>query len=161
MVATLASMDLYEQLAVVFPGYARHLDAVGATPVEIPFYQCVSLGHMNDPLSGYMFIRKDVVFQVVPDLRDPCTETSLSIWILCAGIHGVPCDPYNPWRAPGKLGRHDRQLLDLLTILHVVAPGVVYRAPKIALVAAGGLPRLLVTTWAMTPTAAAATVAAV
>jgi hypothetical protein len=38
MVATLASMDLYEQLAAIFSGFAPHYYAVGATPVEIPFY---------------------------------------------------------------------------------------------------------------------------
>jgi hypothetical protein len=51
---------------------------------------------MNDLLSGYMFIRKDVVFQVVPDLRDPCIGTGLSIWILQARVHGVPRDAYDP-----------------------------------------------------------------
>jgi hypothetical protein len=48
-------------------------------PVEIPFYQHVSLNHMNDMLSGYKLIRKDVVFQVVLDLCDPCIRTSLRI----------------------------------------------------------------------------------
>jgi hypothetical protein len=62
MVIALTSIDLYEQLIAVFSGYALHQDAVGATPVEIPFYQCISLSHPNDPLSGYMLISKDVVF---------------------------------------------------------------------------------------------------
>jgi hypothetical protein len=35
----------------------------------------------------------DVFFQVVPDLRDPCIETDLSIWILRARVHGVPVMP--------------------------------------------------------------------
>jgi hypothetical protein len=70
--------------------------------VEIPFYQRVSLSHTNDPLSGYMLIRKDIVFQVVPDLRDPCIRTGLSIWILRVGVHGVPRDAYDPWRALAK-----------------------------------------------------------
>jgi hypothetical protein len=61
--------------------------------VEIPFYQCVSLSHTNDLLSGYMFIRKDVVFQVVSDLRDPCIGTSLSIWILHARFMKSPVMP--------------------------------------------------------------------
>jgi hypothetical protein len=51
---------------------------------------------MNDSLSGYMFIRKDVIFQVVPNLRDPCIGTDLSIWILHAEINGVPHGTYNP-----------------------------------------------------------------
>jgi hypothetical protein len=48
-------------------------------PVEIPLYQRVSLSYTNDLLIGYLFIRKDVVFQVVPDLCDPCIGTNLSI----------------------------------------------------------------------------------
>jgi hypothetical protein len=69
-------------------------------PVEIPFYQHVSLSHMNDPFTGYMFIRNDVVLQVVPDVDDPCIGTGLSIWILRAGVHRVPRDAYDPWWAP-------------------------------------------------------------
>jgi hypothetical protein len=57
---------------------------------------------MNDPLSGCMFIRKDIVFQVASDLRDPCIKTDLSIWILRIGVHGVPRDAYDTWRAPDK-----------------------------------------------------------
>jgi hypothetical protein len=62
LVATLTSMDLCEQLVAVFLGYAPHLEVISTTPVEIPFYQCVSLSHTNDPFSRYMFIRKDIVF---------------------------------------------------------------------------------------------------
>jgi hypothetical protein len=79
-------------------------------PVEIPLYQRVSLSHTNDPLSRYMFIWKDVVFQVVPVLYDPCIKTNLSIWILRARVQGVPRDAYDPWRAPDKLGHRDHQL---------------------------------------------------
>jgi hypothetical protein len=110
MVATLTSMDLYEQLIVIFPGYALHYDAIGATPVEIPFYQRVSLSHTNDPLIEYIFIRKDVVFQVVLDIHDPCIETALSIWIMHGRVHGVPRDAYDLWRALRKQGHLDRQL---------------------------------------------------
>jgi hypothetical protein len=62
MVTALASIDLCEQLVAVFLGYALHQDIVDATPVEIPFYQCISLSHPNDLLSRYMLISKDVVF---------------------------------------------------------------------------------------------------
>jgi hypothetical protein len=55
-------MDLCEQLIAVFLGYAPHLYAIGATPVETTFYQCLLLSHMNDLFNVYMFIRKDVVF---------------------------------------------------------------------------------------------------
>jgi hypothetical protein len=44
------------------------------------------------------------------------------------------------------------ELLDLLTLLRAVALGVVYQAPRTALVTARGLLRPLVTTWATTPT---------
>jgi hypothetical protein len=44
------------------------------------------------------------------------------------------------------------ELLDLLTVLHAVAPRVVYQAPRTIVVIAEGLPRPLVTTWAMAPT---------
>jgi hypothetical protein len=65
-------------------------------PVEIPFYQRVSLSHTNNPIGGVMVIRKDVVFQVSPDLRDPCIRTDLSFWVLRTGVHGVPHDAYDP-----------------------------------------------------------------
>jgi hypothetical protein len=44
------------------------------------------------------------------------------------------------------------KLLDFPALLHIVAPGVVYRAPQTALITTGGLLRPLVATWAMTPT---------
>jgi hypothetical protein len=43
MTSALASMDLCEQVAALFPGNAPHEDAFGATVVEIPFYHRVSL----------------------------------------------------------------------------------------------------------------------
>jgi hypothetical protein len=49
-----------------------------------------------------MLIRKDVVYQVVLDLHDPCIEIALSVWILRARVHGVPRDAYDTWRAPEK-----------------------------------------------------------
>jgi hypothetical protein len=45
-----------------------------------------------------------------------------------------------------------RELLNVPVLLGVVAPGVVHRAPWTALIMAEGLPRPLVTTWAMAPT---------
>jgi hypothetical protein len=108
MVAALSSMDLYEQLTTIFPGYAPQYDAIGATPIEIPFYQCVSLSHMSDPFNGYMLIRKDVVFQVIPDLHGPCIRTDLGVWILCVGVHGVSRDNYDPWWVPWEQDYWDR-----------------------------------------------------
>jgi hypothetical protein len=69
-------------------------------PVEIPFYQRVSLSQMGNPISRSHVVGKDVVFQVGPDLYDPCIGPSLSFWILRAGMDGVSCDAYDPWWAP-------------------------------------------------------------
>jgi hypothetical protein len=44
------------------------------------------------------------------------------------------------------------ELLDLPSLLGAMAPRVVHRTPRITLVSAGGLPQLLVTSWAMAPT---------
>jgi hypothetical protein len=69
-------------------------------PVEIPFYQRVSLSQTDNPISESHVVEKDVVFQVGPDLRDLCIGTSLSFWILCARMHGVSRDAYDTWQAP-------------------------------------------------------------
>ena len=80
MASTLASMDLREQLAALPLRNAPHEDAIGATAVEIPFYHRVAFSQSYYALSGHIVIRKDVVFQVVPELRDPCIGSSLSKW---------------------------------------------------------------------------------
>jgi hypothetical protein len=79
-------------------------------PVENPFYQCVSLSQTDNLISGSCVIRKDVVFQVGPDLHDPCIKTSLSFWFLCVGMHRVSCDAYDPWQAPWNQDRRHRYL---------------------------------------------------
>jgi hypothetical protein len=61
--------------------------------VEIPLYQHVPLSHTNDPFNGCIFIGKDIVFQVIPDVHGPCIRIDLSIWILRTGVHGVPVTP--------------------------------------------------------------------
>jgi hypothetical protein len=96
MVPALTSMDLSEQLAALLPGNAPHYDTIGATPIQISFYQCVSLSQMGNPISGSHVIRKDVIFQVGADLCDPCIRISLSFWILRIGMHGVSRDAYDP-----------------------------------------------------------------
>jgi len=68
-------MDLCEQLAALLLGNVPHEDATGATADR------VSLSQPHYALSRYMVFRKDVVFQVVPNLGDPCIETPLSIWM--------------------------------------------------------------------------------
>ena len=83
MTSALASMDLCEQFIALFLGYASHEDAIGATAVEIPFYHCVAFSQSHYALSRHMFIRKDIVFQVVLDLKDPCIGTSLSDGMRC------------------------------------------------------------------------------
>ena len=73
-------MDLREQLAALFLGNAPHEDTIGATAVEIPFYHRIAFSQSYYALSGHIIIMKDIVFQVVPDLRDPCIGSSLSRW---------------------------------------------------------------------------------
>jgi hypothetical protein len=46
VVPTLASVNLCKELTTLFLVYAPDLDTIGATPVEIPFYQRVSLSQM-------------------------------------------------------------------------------------------------------------------
>jgi hypothetical protein len=55
-------------------------------------------------------MRKDVVFQIVLDLRDPCIRTDLSILNLRVKVYGVPCDAYDPLQALDKQGHRDRSL---------------------------------------------------
>jgi hypothetical protein len=99
-------------------------------PLEIPFYQFVSLSQMGNPISGSHVIGKDVVLQVGPDLRDPYIRTSLSFWILRAGMHGVSRDTYDPWRAPWYQGRRDHQLrgAGITPSLGLAAQAVGYRS---------------------------------
>jgi hypothetical protein len=42
MTSALASMDLCEQVAALFPGNASHEDTISAIAVEIPFYHRVA-----------------------------------------------------------------------------------------------------------------------
>jgi hypothetical protein len=78
MIPTLASMDLCEQLTTFLPANTPHWDAIGATPVEIPLYQRVSLSQTGNPVSGCTVIGKDIIFQVGLNLCDPCIRTNLS-----------------------------------------------------------------------------------
>jgi hypothetical protein len=75
--------------------------------VEIPLYQHASLSQTGNLISGCTIIGKDIVFQVGPDLCDPCIRTDLSFWILRTGVHGVPRDAYDPWWAPWNQGHWD------------------------------------------------------
>ena len=59
---------------------APHEDTIGATAAEIPFHHRVAFSQSYYVLSGHIVIRKDIVFQVVPDLGDPCIWSSLSRW---------------------------------------------------------------------------------
>jgi hypothetical protein len=80
------SGNLCEELATLFLVYAPDLDTIGATPVEIPFYQCVSLSQMCDLINGCTVMGKGVVLQVSPNLHDPCIRTDLSFRILRAAV---------------------------------------------------------------------------
>jgi hypothetical protein len=81
MTFALSSMDLREQLTTLLLGDAPHENAVGTTAVEIPFYHRVSFSQPHYALCGHMIFRKDVFFQVVPDLGDPCIGTTLRHWL--------------------------------------------------------------------------------
>ena len=93
-------MDRREQLAALSLGNAPHEDTIGATAVEIPFYHRVAFSKSYYALSRHIVIRKDVVFQVVPDLRDPCIGTSLSNWKWRSEVSGILSSAHNPWRTP-------------------------------------------------------------
>jgi hypothetical protein len=80
MTSALASMDLREQVTALFLGDAPHEDAIGTMVVEIPFYHRVMLSHPDYALSRCLVFRKKIIFQVVPDLRDPCIGTFLRNW---------------------------------------------------------------------------------
>jgi hypothetical protein len=103
-------MDLRKQVAALFLGDAPHEDAVGATAVEIPFYHCVSLSHPDNALSRCLIFRKVIIFQVVPDLRDPCIGTFLRNWAWLPEVSGTLKGAHDPWRAPRMERRRDRQL---------------------------------------------------
>jgi hypothetical protein len=89
-------MDLREQVAALFLGDAPHEDAVGATAVEIPFYHRVPLCHPDYTLSRCLVFRKEIIFQVVPDLRDPCIRTFLRTWVWLPEVFGALEGAHNP-----------------------------------------------------------------
>jgi hypothetical protein len=74
-------MDLREQLTALLLGNAPHVNAIGATVVDIPFHHRVAFSQPHYALCGHMVFRKVILFQVVPDLRDPCIETTLRYWL--------------------------------------------------------------------------------
>ena len=100
-------MDLREQLAALFLGNSLHEDTVGATAVEIPFYHRVAFSQLYYALSRRIVIMKDIVFQVVPDLGDPCIGTSLSRWEWIYEVSRVLNSAHNPGRAPRMECRRD------------------------------------------------------
>ena len=108
MTSTLASRDLREQLAALFLGNAPHEDTIGATAVEIPFYHRVAFSQSYYALSGRIVIRKDIVFQVVPDLGNPCIGSSLSMWEWLYEVSMILNRAHNPGRAPQVECRRDR-----------------------------------------------------
>jgi hypothetical protein len=101
-------MDLREQLAALFPGNAPHEDAIGATAVEIPIYHRVSLSQPHYALSGSTVFRKDIVFQIVPDLGDPCIGTFLSNWKWRSKVSWVLRSAHYPWQTLEMEHRRDR-----------------------------------------------------
>jgi hypothetical protein len=101
-------MDLREQVAALFLGDAPHEDAVSTTAVEIPFYHRVTLSHPNYALSRCLVFRTEIIFQVVPGLRDPCIRTFLRNWMRPSEVFGTLEGAHNPWRAPRMERRRDR-----------------------------------------------------
>jgi hypothetical protein len=77
MPLTLTSMIVCEQLMALSLCYAVHEDAIGAMSVEIPFHQRVSLSQMDNPLSSFIWLKKDVIPQVIPDLGHPFIKIDL------------------------------------------------------------------------------------
>ena len=108
MTSALASMDLREQLATLSLGNAPHEDTIGATAVEIPLCHLVAFSQSYYALSERIVIRKDIVFQVVPDLGDPCIGTSLSRWEWLYEVSRILNRAHNPGRAPQVECRRDR-----------------------------------------------------
>jgi hypothetical protein len=81
MTSALSSMDIREQLMTLLLGNAPHENVVGATAVEIPLHHRVSFSQPHYALCEHMIFRKDVFLQVVPNLGDPCIETTLRYWL--------------------------------------------------------------------------------
>jgi hypothetical protein len=101
-------MDHCEQVAALFLGDAPHEDAIGATAVEIPFYHHVSLSQPHYALSRCLVFRKEIVFQVVPDLGDPCIGSFLRNWVQLPEVFRTLKGAHNPWWAPRMERRRDR-----------------------------------------------------
>ena len=101
-------MDLREQLMALSLGNAPHEDTISATAVETPFYHRVAFSQSYNALSRHNIIRKDVVFQVAPDLGDPCIGTSLSRWEWLYEVSRILNSAHNPGQAPRMECRRDR-----------------------------------------------------
>jgi len=101
-------MDLREQLTALLLGNAPHEDAIGTTVVEIPLYHRVAFSQSHYALGGSTIFRKDIIFQVVPNLGDPCIGTFLSTWKWRLEVSGILGGAHIPWRTPQMERRRDR-----------------------------------------------------
>jgi hypothetical protein len=108
MTSALASMDLYEQVVALFLGDAPHEVAIGAMEVEIPFYHRVSLSQSHYALNGCLVFRNKAVFQVVPNLGDPCIGTPLRNWVRLLEVFGTLEGAHNPSWTPRMEHHRDR-----------------------------------------------------
>lgn len=72
MAATLASINIHEQVEAIFSRDPFDEDVILTMLVEVPFYQSAALSLESDTFCIRIFLRKDIVFQVSLDLRDPC-----------------------------------------------------------------------------------------
>ena len=93
-------MDLRDQLVALSLGNAPHEDTIGATAVEIPFYYRVAFSQPDYALSGHIVIREDVIFQVAPDLGDPCIGSFLTRWEWLYEVTRILNRPHSPGWAP-------------------------------------------------------------
>ena len=100
-------MDLRDQLAALFLEKAPHEDTIGAMAEEFPFYHRVAFSQSYYALRGHIIIRKDIVFQVVPDLGDPCIGSSLSRWEWLYEVSRILDRAHNPGRASQVECRRD------------------------------------------------------
>jgi hypothetical protein len=90
-------LDLHEKLVTLLLGDAPHENTVGATAVEIPFHHRVSFSQPHYAFCSYMVFRKDVFFQVVPDLEDPCIGTTLRLWLWRYKVGRTLCSTHSLW----------------------------------------------------------------
>jgi hypothetical protein len=92
----LGGMSILSILLSLEPGCQRrhHVSRDSLPPM------CVSLSQTDNPLSNFILLRKDIILQVLLDLRDPCIETNLRRLTLCTEDRGRTHNEYDRWCPP-------------------------------------------------------------